>query len=55
MIAAINGELTVKRLQKTPKGIFLVAENSDYAPIELNDSDHIQIWGVVIHAIHAIE
>ena len=55
VIAAVNGELTVKRLQKTSKGIFLVAENSDYAPIALTDSDHIQIWGVVIHAIHTIE
>lgn len=55
VIAAVNGDLTVKRLEKTPKGIFLVAENSNYAPIALEDSDQVQIWGVVIYAIHAIE
>ncbi len=55
VIAAVNGELTVKRLQKTPKGIFLVAENSAYKPIALEDSDQVQIWGVVIYTIHAID
>jgi len=55
VIAAINGELTVKRLQKTAKGIFLVAENNHYPPIELNASDQIQLWGVVTHTIHALE
>jgi DNA polymerase V len=55
VIAAVNGELTVKRLQKTPQGIFLMAENPEYAPIALKDSDHIQIWGVVIYTIHALE
>jgi DNA polymerase V len=54
VIAAVNGELTVKRLKKTAKGLFLVAENADYAPIALESSDQIQIWGVVIYAIHAI-
>jgi DNA polymerase V len=54
VIAAVNGELTVKRLLKTSEGVFLMAENSDYAPIALNDSDHIQLWGVVTYAIHAV-
>jgi DNA polymerase V len=55
VIVAVNGELTVKRLQKTAQGVFLVAENSEYAPIELEASDQIQIWGVVIYTIHAME
>lgn len=55
VIAAINGELTVKRLQKTPQGIFLVAENKAYTPIALADSDQVQIWGVVLYAIHSID
>jgi len=54
VIAAVNGELTVKRLQKTPEGIFLVAENSDYPPIALSATDQIQLWGVVTYAIHAV-
>lgn len=55
VIAAVNGELTVKRLKKTAEAIFLVAENDQYPPIELNDSDQIQIWGVVTNTIHALE
>lgn len=55
VIAAVNGELTVKRLQKTENGVCLVAENNAYAPIALENSDHVQIWGVVIYTIHAIE
>ncbi len=55
VIAAVNGDLTVKRLSKTKDGIFLVAENSHYPPIALTESDHIQIWGVVVYTIHALE
>lgn len=54
VIAAINGELTVKRLHKSIEGVFLVAENDAYAPIALQESDHVQLWGVVTHAIHAM-
>ena len=54
VIAAVNGDLTVKRLQKSPKGIFLVAENDAYAPILLEASDQIEIWGVVVYTIHAL-
>ena len=55
VIAAVNGELTVKRLQKTGKRIFLVAENEAYSPIKLTDSDQIQLWGVVTHNVHALD
>lgn len=54
VIAAINGDLTVKRLHKTPEGVFLMAENDDYPPIALLESDHVQLWGVVTHTIHAM-
>ena len=54
VIAAVNGELTVKRLQKTAEGIFLMAENSAYPPIALHASDTVQLWGVVTHSIHAM-
>jgi len=54
VIAAINGELTVKRLKKTSSGLFLVAENSHYPPIELKESDEVHLWGVVTHTIHAV-
>ncbi len=54
VIAAINGELTVKRFQKTTNGAVLMAENPDYPPIVLSRSDHVHIWGVVIHVVHSL-
>lgn len=47
VVAAINGELVVKRLQKTRTGIALVSENTDYAPILVDDVEGVHIWGVV--------
>ena len=54
VIAAVNGELTVKRLKKGKEGVFLMAENPAYPPIVLETADHIHIWGVVTHAIHDV-
>lgn len=54
VIAAVNGELTVKRLKKDKDGVFLIAENTKYPPIEIQPDDHIHIWGVVTHTIHSV-
>lgn len=53
VIAAVNGELTVKRFQKTSNGGLLISANPDYPPIRLSDSDNVHIWGVVIHVVHS--
>lgn len=47
VVAAVYGELVVKRLQKTASGLALVSENEAYAPIVINDVDGCFIWGVV--------
>lgn len=47
VIAAVNGELVVKRLHKTAAGMSLVSENEAYEPILLEESDDCFIWGVV--------
>lgn len=52
VIAAINGELTVKRLIRQPNRIQLVAENSGYSPIDITHEEDLIIWGVVTHVIH---
>ena len=46
VIAAIDGEFTVKRLQLNPV-VMLVPENSAYAPIMINSEDTLDIFGVV--------
>ncbi len=54
VIAALNGELTVKRIRKDGGRLFLVPENSDFAPLEVTPEMQFEIWGVVAHVIHSL-
>lgn len=47
VVAAVYGELVVKRLHKTASGLTLVSENENYEPILIDDSEGCFIWGVV--------
>jgi len=51
VVAVINGEWTVKRLEKNQYRCKLLAENSKYADIEITPGMNFQVWGVVIHII----
>lgn len=51
VIAVIDGELTVKRLEKRRGKIRLVAENPQYPAIELKDGQELTVWGVVTSVI----
>ena len=52
IIAAINGELTLKRLVKTDHSFKLVAENPNYPAIEITENLSCVVWGVVTSVIH---
>lgn len=52
VIAAINGELTVKRLSKKNGKTRLLPENSDFKPIEISGEEDLIIWGVVTLVLH---
>ena len=52
IIAAVNGELTVKRLVKTDHSCRLMAENPNYPPIEISEDLSCIAWGVVTSVIH---
>ena len=54
VIAAVNGELTVKRLSVEGKKVQLVAENDNYEPIDITDDCDLHIWGVVTNVIHNV-
>lgn len=61
VIAQVAGELTVKRLEKSPRGRpggwRLVAEHPDFPPIDLKGDEGDEdaaIWGVVVHSIRAL-
>lgn len=53
VIAALNGELTVKRLFQQGDTIQLLPENLEYPPIDITEEYEMVIWGVVTHVIHA--
>ena len=53
VVAAVGGELVVKRLRKEGAGWFLAAENSDFPPIEIGAED--AIWGVVSSSIRRFD
>ncbi len=47
VVAAINGELTVRKYYKDNEGLRLVPANADYPLIWVQDGMEFQIWGVV--------
>lgn len=54
VICAINGELTVKRLERELDQWKLKAENPAYPDIPLTDDLELVVWGVVTNVIHAV-
>lgn len=52
IIAALNGELTVKRLHCVGKKVTLKPENPDYPPIDITEESDFLIWGVVTSVVH---
>lgn len=54
VIAAVNGELTVKRLSVEGRRVRLLAENEAYPPIEIGEGQELHIWGVVTNVIHSV-
>lgn len=52
VIAALDGELTVKRLRRKNGRLFLMPDNPDYAPLEISPEASFEIWGVVTYIIH---
>ncbi|HOY31470.1 MAG TPA: translesion error-prone DNA polymerase V autoproteolytic subunit [Bacteroidales bacterium] len=54
VIGVVNGEFTVKRLLKKNTKLFLVPENTDYKPIEINETMDVSIWGVVTYTIRKL-
>lgn len=54
IIAVLNGETTVKRLEKIKDRIYLCAENEAYPDILITEEDNFSIWGVVTNVIHSL-
>lgn len=54
VICALNGELTVKRLERDGEQWKLKAENPAYADIAIHEELEMVIWGVVTNVIHSV-
>ena len=54
VIAAIDGEFTVKQLLHSQKGYMLKAANPAYQDIIVGPEDDLEVWGVVRWAIHKL-
>jgi DNA polymerase V len=54
VIAAVNGELTVKRLLKRHGTLLLMPENQQYPPLPITETTAFEVWGVVTYVIHQL-
>jgi DNA polymerase V len=55
IVASVNGDLVVRRLQQSIKGFTLVAENPRYENIEVGEFTQFNPWGLVTCVIHILE
>lgn len=54
VVAALDGELTVKRLGRVQGQLALLPGNPAYPPISIGSEQELVVWGVVIHVIHSL-
>ncbi|MGP9631132.1 LexA family protein [Halomonas sp. AOP42-C1-46] len=53
IVIAVDGELTVKRLERVGQRAYLKASNPAYKPIPLEGCES-HVWGVVTHVLHSL-
>ena len=54
VIAALEGELLVKRLCRRDGRVFLQSANPDYPEFDITEREYAHIWGVVSHVVHKL-
>ncbi len=52
VIAAVDGELTVKRLRVRGGRVFLEPANPSFKSLEVSPESDFEVWGVVTYVIH---
>lgn len=55
VIALLDGQFTVKTLEKKRGKIRLMPANPEFQPIDMKDEQELQIWGVVTNVIHSLK
>ena len=54
VIAALDGELTVKRLIRQRGKVYLAPENPEYPKFDITNREYVHIWGVVTYVVHKV-
>lgn len=54
VIAALEGELTVKRLLRREGRVLLAPENPQFSPVDITENEFVHIWGVVTYVVHKL-
>lgn len=53
-VAVLDGEFTVKRINKKGNSVYLSPENDSFRDIPITNNNDFHVWGVVTHVIHQI-
>lgn len=54
VIAALDGELLVKKLARKDGKMWLLPANKDFRPIDITHREYVHIWGVVTYVLHKL-
>jgi DNA polymerase V len=54
LICFIDGEFTVKKIQKKNGDLYLMPQNKEFAPIKVDKESDFRLWGVVTYCIHKL-
>ncbi len=54
VIAVIDGEMLIRRYEKTLNRLRLIPETNKLSPIEISEFMDFKIWGVVAHIIRSV-
>ena len=54
VLAVVDGEFTVKRVDIVDDKLFLIPENPRLKPMEVAEGFSFQVWGVVTFVIHKV-
>ncbi|GAA3967321.1 translesion error-prone DNA polymerase V autoproteolytic subunit [Hymenobacter antarcticus] len=54
VVAVVEGDCTVKRLERRGESWWLVPANPAFKPYQIRTGEELQIWGVVTHVVHEL-
>ena len=54
-VCFLNGEFTLKFIEKRTNSLRLIPANPKYEPINIDSEDDFRIWGIVTYVIHKVE